>query len=123
MQAQLKILLRKILESPRHPGAGQNPAKVNMQPCFYILANQRNGTLYIGVTSNLIARIWQHKNDVMDGFTKKYHIHTLVWYEPHATMESAIMREKALKYWHRIWKIRIIEQANPNWLDLYDQLT
>ena len=94
-----------------------------MQPCVYILASERNGTLYIGVTSDLIARVWQHKNNVADRFTKKYAVHTLVWYEPHATMESAITREKALKYWQRIWKIRIIEQMNPDWLDFYDQLT
>ena len=94
-----------------------------MQPCVYILASERNGTLYIGVTSDLIGRVWQHKNNVAHGFTKKYEIHTLVWYEPHATMESAIAREKALKYWHRTWKIRIIEQMNPDWLDLCDQLT
>jgi putative endonuclease len=87
------------------------------------MASERNGTLYIGLTSDLIARVWQHKNNVADGFTKKYEIHTLVWYESHATMESAITREKALKYWHRTCKIRIIEQMNPDWLDLYDQLT
>jgi putative endonuclease len=94
-----------------------------MQPCVYILASERNGTLYIGVTSDLVKRIWQHKNDVADGFTKKYRVHTLVWYESHPTMESAIQREKALKNWHRIWKIRIIEQMNPDWLDLSQQLT
>jgi len=94
-----------------------------MQPCVYILTNQRNGTLYIGVTSDLTKRIWQHKNEVADGFTKKYKLHTLVWYEPHETMESAIAREKALKHWHRIWKIRIIEQINPDWLDLYNEVT
>ena len=66
------------------------------------MTNQRNGTLYIGVTSDLIKRVWQHKNEDIDGFTKKYKLHTLIWYEPHATMESAITREKALKYWHRI---------------------
>ena len=86
------------------------------------MTNQRNGTLYIGVTSDLIKRVWQHKNKVADGFTKKYKLHFLVWYEPHATMGSAITREKALKYWHRIWKTRIIEQMNPNWLDLYDEV-
>ena len=93
-----------------------------MQPCVYMMSNQRNGTLYIGVTSDLIKRGWQHKNDVADGFTKKYNLHTLVWYEPHATIESAITREKALKYWRRIWKIRIIEQMNPEWQDLYAEL-
>ena len=94
-----------------------------MQPCVYILASERNGTLYIGVTSDLIARIWQHKNDVAEGFTQKYQTHYLVWYESHATMESAIAREKSLKKWNRIWKLRLIEQFNPDWLDLYEQLT
>lgn len=86
------------------------------------MSNQRNGTLYVGVASDLIKRVWQHKNEVADGFTKKYKLHTLIWYEPHATMESAITREKALKYWYRIWKIRIIEQMNPDWFDLYDEV-
>lgn len=94
-----------------------------MQPCVYILASERNGTLYIGVTSDLMKRVWQHQHDVTDGFTKKYHVHQLVWYETHPTMESAIQREKALKNWQRIWKIRIIEQMNPDWSDLSDQLT
>jgi len=94
-----------------------------MQPCVYILASERNGTLYAGVTSDLMKRIWQHKNDLADGFTKKYQTHKLVWYEVHETMESAIAREKALKNWHRIWKIRIIEQMNPDWIDLTSQLT
>jgi putative endonuclease len=93
-----------------------------MQPCVYMMASSRSGTLYIGVTSDLIARVWQHKNNAVDGFTKKYEIHTLVWYESHETMASAIAREKALKNWHRIWKIRIIEQMNPDWLDLYNEL-
>ena len=93
-----------------------------MQPCVYIMTNQRNGTLYIGVTSDLTKRVWQHKNEVVDGFTKKYKLHSLVWYEPHETMESAIAREKALKYWHRVWKVRIIEQMNPDWCDLYNEV-
>lgn len=94
-----------------------------MQPCVYIMASGRNGTLYIGVTSNLIARVWQHKNNVIEGFTKEYAVHQLVWYEPHETMESAISREKSLKKWNRIWKLRLIEQFNPEWQDLYEQLT
>lgn len=94
-----------------------------MQPCVYILASERNGTLYIGVTSNLPARVWQHKNEQVDGFTKKYKVHYLVWYELHESMESAIAREKALKFWQRQWKIRIIEQLNPDWKDLYDELS
>ncbi len=94
-----------------------------MQPCVYMMASERNGTLYIGVTSDLILRVWQHKNNKADGFTKKYDVHELVWYEPHQNMESAILREKALKKWNRIWKLRLIEQMNPEWQDLYYQLT
>lgn len=93
-----------------------------MQPCVYIMASARNGTLYIGVTSNLMGRVWQHKNNVVEGFTEKYAVHQLVWYEPHGNMESAPAREKALKKWNRIWKLRLIEQLNPEWQDLYDQL-
>ncbi len=92
------------------------------QPCVYILASRRNGTLYTGVTSNLVQRIWQHKNDMAEGFTKKYGAHTLVWYEPHLTMQSAISREKAIKEWRRAWKINLIESANPLWCDLYDEI-
>ena len=92
------------------------------QPCVYILASRRNGTLYAGVTSDLVQRIWQHKNDLVEGFTKKYRIHTLVWFEVHETMLSAIAREKAIKEWHRSWKLNLIESANPQWRDLYDDL-
>ena len=92
------------------------------QPHVYILANKRNGTLYIGVTSNLPQRVWHHKNDLVEAFTKRYGVHTLVWYETHETMESAISREKALKEWNRAWKIRLIEANNPTWRDLYQDL-
>ncbi|MCY2977286.1 MAG: GIY-YIG nuclease family protein [Planctomycetota bacterium] len=92
------------------------------QPVVYILASQRNGTLYIGVTSDLAQRIWQHKNDVFEGFTKKYGVHLLVYFEQHEDMENAIIREKRLKKWNREWKIRLIEENNPNWNDLYDSL-
>ena len=91
-------------------------------PCVYILASGPRGTLYIGVTSDLPGRIWQHKNDQADGFTKRYRIHTLVWYEVHEEMESAILREKALKAWKRLWKIELIESMNPEWRDLYQDL-
>ena len=94
-----------------------------MQPCVYMMTSSRNGTLYIGVTSDLITRVWQHKNNVVEGFTKKYEAHQLVWYEPHGNMESALSREKALKKWDRIWKLRLIEQFNPDWQDLNNQLT
>lgn len=93
-----------------------------MQPCVYILSNQRNGTLYTGVTSNLVQRVWQHKNDLVDGFTKKYQAHMLVWYEQHESMESAILREKQIKDWKRQWKLELIEKLNPYWNDLYNAI-
>jgi putative endonuclease len=92
------------------------------QPCVYMLASQRNGTIYIGVTSELLKRVWQHKNDVVKGFTSQYRVHTLVWYELHSTMESAILREKVLKKWKRAWKMRLIEDGNSAWSDLYPAL-
>ena len=95
---------------------------MNKQPAAYILASKRNGTLYIGVTSNLIKRIWEHRNNLVEGFTERYGVHNLVWYEPHESMESAIQREKQLKEWKRRWKMRLIESANPNWEDLYHTL-
>ena len=93
-----------------------------MQPCVYILASRRNGTLYVGVTSNLVKRIWEHKNNVVQGFTQKYGVHMLVWFELHETMESAIRREKAIKEWKRDWKLKLIEQQNPAWRDLYSEI-
>lgn len=93
-----------------------------MAPAVYLLASQRNRTLYIGVTSNLIQRIWQHREGLAEGFTKKYRVKTLVWYELHTTMESAIAREKALKKWNRDWKLKLIEQTNPQWLDLWPEI-
>ncbi|MEX0700494.1 MAG: GIY-YIG nuclease family protein [Planctomycetales bacterium] len=92
------------------------------EPAVYILASKRNGTLYIGVTSDLVARIRQHKNDVAEGFTKKYGVHSLVYFELHGDMEAAIVREKRLKKWNRAWKLRLIEEKNPNWDDLYESL-
>ena len=91
-------------------------------PCVYILASARNGTLYVGVTSNLPGRVWQHKNDVFEGFTRKYQVHDLVWYEAHDTMESAIGREKQLKAGSRARKIALIEAMNPAWRDLFDDI-
>lgn len=91
-------------------------------PCVYILASKPNGTLYIGVTSNLTQRVWQHKNDLVEGFTKRYGVHRLVWYEVHESMESAITREKMLKRWKRAWKIELIDKDNPTWSDLYNKL-
>jgi putative endonuclease len=95
---------------------------MSKQPCVYLLASGRNGTLYVGVTSNLIKRVWEHKNHVVDGFTKKYQVDRLVWYEVRETMESAIQREKAIKEWQRAWKLRLTEKFNPDWADLYETL-
>ena len=92
---------------------------MNKQPAVYILASKRNGTLYVGVTSNLVKRIWEHKNNLAEGFTKRYGVHLLVWYEMHESMVSAIQREKRVKEWKRAWKLELIESTNPNWLDLY----
>lgn len=89
------------------------------QPCIYMLASKRNGTLYVGVTSDLVRRIGEHKNDVVEGFTRKYGVHMLVWFEQHETMESAIAREKTIKAWKRAWKLELIEKSNPEWNDLY----
>lgn len=88
-------------------------------PSVYLLANKKNGTLYIGVTSNLIQRVWQHKESKVPGFSSKYNLHLLVWYEVHDSMYSAITREKTLKKWNRSWKIKLIEEKNLQWNDLY----
>jgi putative endonuclease len=87
-----------------------------------MLTSRRNGTLYVGVTSDLVKRIWQHKNNVVEGFTKRYGVHVLVWYELHPTMESAIQREKAIKAWKRKWKLVLVESENPDWTDRYAEL-
>lgn len=92
-------------------------------PCVYMLASSRNGTLYIGVTSNLSVRIAQHKAGQIDGFAKKYGVNKLVWFEPHETMESAIVREKRIKKWNRAWKIRLIMRGNSDWDDLSDDIS
>ena len=92
------------------------------QPCVYILASRRNGTLYVGVTSNLLKRVHEHKTGAVSGFTRHYHVHLLVWLEQHATMRTAIAREKAIKKWKRQWKLELIQKRNPYWHDLYDGL-
>jgi len=89
------------------------------QPCVYILASGLNGTLYVGVTSNLIGRVYQHRQKLIAGFTQRYSVHDLVWYEVHEQMESAILREKQLKKWSRAAKKRLIELRNPLWQDLW----
>ena len=89
------------------------------QPCVYILASKKNGTLYVGITSNIIRRVYQHKYSLIDGFTKKYGVKRLVYYKLHKKTISAIEREKRIKKWKRQWKINLIEKNNPNWGDLY----
>ena len=91
-------------------------------PCVYLLASRRNGSLYVGVTSDLLRRVHEHRTDVVPGFTRKYGVHTLGWFEQHATMDTAIAREKAIKEWKRAWKIELIEAGNPRWVDLYPGL-
>jgi putative endonuclease len=90
------------------------------QAAVYIMASKPNGTLYIGITSDLPKRVWEHKNDSIDGFTKKYGVHRLVYYELHDDILSAITREKQLKKWNRAWKLELIETHNPEWKDLWD---
>ena len=92
------------------------------QPAVYILASKRNGTLYIGVTSDLPKRAWEHKNDLVEGFTKRYKVHRLVYYELHGDMETAIKREKQMKKWNRAWKLELIEKQNPDWRDLWEEI-
>jgi len=91
-------------------------------PCVYMLASARNGTLYVGVTSDLIKRVYEHKSDAVAGFTRTHGVHDLVWFEQHETIESAILREKAIKEWKRCWKLALIEQGNPYWRDLYPKI-
>ena len=95
---------------------------MDKQPAVYILASKRNGTLYTGVTSDLIKRVWEHKNDMVEGFTKRYRVHSLVWYELQESMESAILKEKRIKSWKRTWKLQLIESGNPSWQDLYHNI-
>ena len=89
----------------------------------YMLASQRNGTLYIGSTSELAQRVWQHKRHVVEGFTARYNVHHLVWFEEHATPMAMVTRERQLKKWNREWKVKLIEASNPDWTDLYERIT
>ena len=90
---------------------------------MYILASECYGTLYVGITSNLVKRVWQHREGLADGFTKKYKIKRLVWFETHGDIVEAITREKQLKKWARVWKVALIQEANPAWRDLYEDFT
>jgi putative endonuclease len=95
----------------------------NKKPAVYILASKRNGTLYVGVTGDLARRAWEHKNDLVEGFTRRYGVHTLVYAEAHEDMGSAIQREKQLKKWNRAWNIALIEKRNPTWRDLFSEIS
>ena len=95
---------------------------MNRQPAVYILASKRYGTLYTSVTIDLVKRVWKHKNDLVEGFTKKYDVHHLVYFELHGTITEAIRREKQIKKWNRSWKIQLIEERNPDWLDLWTEI-
>jgi putative endonuclease len=95
---------------------------MDKQPATYLLASERIGTLYLGVTSDLVARTWQHREHVVDGFTKRHGVSRLVWYELHGEMHSAITREKQIRKWNRSWKIRLIEETNPHWNDLWPSI-
>ena len=95
---------------------------MSKQPSVYILTNKTNGVLYVGVTANLPGRVWQHKNNAVPGFTARYNLHQLVWFELHEDMYAAITREKAIKNWKREWKIQLIESSNPGWKDLYKEI-
>jgi putative endonuclease len=88
----------------------------------YILASKRNGTLYVGMTDDLVKRIWQHRNNIIPGFAQRYGVKTLVWHETHESRESAFVREHQIKKWNRAWKLELIEGANPSWRDLWDEL-
>lgn len=92
------------------------------QPCVYLMASGRNGTLYCGVTGDLVKRVWQHREHVVAGFTAQHRVTLLVWYELHATMHAAITREKQVKHWKRAWKVRLIDAANPSWRDLWPDI-
>jgi len=121
-----RILLHR--RSGRSEAAEPEPRKLFLsrerlfQPAVYILASQRNGTLYTGVTSDLLRRIYEHREGMVPGFTRKYGVKLLVWFEMHATMEHAIIRETRIKGWKRAWKLELIEAANPDWRDLYETL-
>ena len=96
--------------------------KRDFQPAVYLLASRRNGTLYVGVTSDLVTRLHQHRDGHLPGFTRAYDVKMLVWFEQHATMENAILREKRVKKWNRAWKLELIEKDNPGWRDLAEEL-
>lgn len=101
---------------------GKGTQELDRTYFVYVLASQRNGTLYTGVTNNLAKRVWDHKNGICEGFTKKYRVHMLVWFETHVDVQAAIAREKQIKGWNRAWKLKMIERMNPDWADLYERV-
>src|SRR5262249_12971155 len=105
-----------------HARESGHPGPRAMSFYVYILASQRNGTLYVGMTDDLVKRIWIHKNEVLPGFTKEYGVKMLVWFEVHESRESAFQRERQIKKWNRVWKLELIEKNNPSWRDLYDEI-
>ncbi len=102
------------------PRTRESSDSMSKQPAVYILASKRNGTLYVGVTSDLKKRVWEHKNGLVEGFTKRYGVQQLVYYELNGEIVSAIKREKQIKKWNRSWKLELIERQNPDWRDLWD---
>jgi putative endonuclease len=118
------VVPRKSLPLSARIGWGEPVSRiVDKSFCVYILASRRNGTLYIGVTSDLAKRVWRHKEGFVAGFTKDYAVRRLVWFEQHDSAEGAITREKQLKKWNRDWKIELIEDRNPYWNDLYEEIS
>jgi putative endonuclease len=116
--------LRRNGELGNYRGNGNNGMVKNMENYYvYLLASKKNGTIYCGATHDLLGRVWQHKNDLVDGFTKTYGVHTLVYYQVAESKEAASNREKQLKAWKRQWKVDLIQPTNPTWRDLYDELT
>ena len=116
---ELRSILASLTVIPVKTGIQESNNKMKKQPAVYILASAKNGTLYTGVTSDLVKRIWEHKNNLVDGFTKRYGVHDLVSFELHDTMDFVIIREKNIKEWKRAWKLKLIEKDNPDWRDLY----
>jgi putative endonuclease len=106
-----------------HPRESGEPGATSVAFYVYILASKRNGTLYIGMTDDLVKRVWQHRNDILRGFTHRYGVKTLVWFEPHNSRESAFTRERQLKKWNRSWKLDLIERDNPRWRDLWSEIS
>ena len=114
----------RSISIPAEPRSGESRDPVQPMACHvYILASRRNGTLYVGVTNDLARRVYEHKQGVVEGFTKKYRVHQLVYFEAFDEMADALSRERRLKKWLRTWKLALIEKTNPTWRDLYDDLT